>query len=98
MPTDSLESPEEPLLPAPLVVPRPAVQPDLLVQIEGLDRRLEGGSTYRIGRDPESDIVMTAPRVSWQHGILRVDEGAWVFEDLGSRNGTFLGAERLARI
>jgi ABC-type multidrug transport system ATPase subunit/pSer/pThr/pTyr-binding forkhead associated (FHA) protein len=78
--------------------PREAGQPDLLVQIEGVGRRLEGGSTYRIGRDPESDIVVTAQRVSSRHATLRLEGGVWVFEDLGSKNGTFRGAERLTRI
>ena len=59
---------------------------------------MKAGTTYRIGRDPKSDIVMTDSRVSWQHGELLFDGGAWIIKDLGSTNGTFLGLQRLDRI
>ena len=59
---------------------------------------MQAGTTYSIGRDPKSDIVMTDSRVSWRHGVLRVDGEQWVFEDIGSTNGTFLGSQRLGRI
>jgi ABC-type multidrug transport system ATPase subunit len=83
---------------APLETPDVAVLPDLLVRTQRIEFQLRGGTTYRIGRDPESDIVLTDQRVSWSHAVLRVDEDAWVFEDLGSRNGTFLGMRRVGRI
>ena len=59
---------------------------------------MKPGTTYRIGRDPKSDIVMTDSRVSWRHAVLRVDGDGWIIEDLGSTNGTFLGLQRLDRI
>ena len=59
--------------------------------------QFQPGTTYRIGRDPDSDIVMTDLRVSGRHGVLRTDGDMWVFEDLGSTNGTFLGPQRVDR-
>ena len=44
-----------------------------------------------LGRAPGNDIVVKAPSVSARHARVVVDEeGLWL-EDLGSRNGTFVG-------
>jgi ABC-type multidrug transport system ATPase subunit len=42
--------------------------------------------------------VLTDARVSWRHAILRAEGGEWVLEDLGSTNGTFVGAERTTHL
>jgi ABC-type multidrug transport system ATPase subunit len=59
---------------------------------------LQAGSSYRIGRDPQCDVVINDPRVSWQHAVLRADGGYWVLEDSGSTNGTFVGQQRVQRV
>ena len=76
----------------------PSAPPDLVVRTRRSDHQLTAGTTYHIGRDPKSDIVMTDSRVSWRHAVLRVDGEGWVIEDLASTNGTFLGLQRLDRI
>ena len=76
----------------------PSPLPDLVVRTRRSVHQFQGGTTYRIGRDPQSDIVMTDSRVSWRHGVLRVDGDAWILEDLGSTNGTFLGTQRVDRV
>ncbi len=72
--------------------------PALVVRTRREDHTLHGGTTYRIGRDPASDIAVADSRVSWRHGVLQVEGGRWVLEDVGSTNGTFVGLERVQRV
>jgi ABC transport system ATP-binding/permease protein len=59
---------------------------------------LQAGPSYRIGRDPESDIVVVDPRVSWLHAVLRREPDGWLLEDSGSTNGVFLGPQRVQQV
>jgi ABC transport system ATP-binding/permease protein len=72
--------------------------PPLLVRTVRTTHRLESGSEYRIGRDERADIAVNDPRVSWDHAVLYTVGNGWVLEDRGSRNGTFLGAEKISRL
>jgi pSer/pThr/pTyr-binding forkhead associated (FHA) protein len=72
--------------------------PPLVVWSEGTDRSLPPGPSYVVGRDPESDIVITDARVSWRHAVLRLEDGRWVLTDDGSTNGTYAGDQRVDRI
>ena len=71
--------------------------PALVVRTRTSEHTLRGGTIYRIGRDPKADIVVEDSRVSWQHGVLRLDGTTWVLEDAGSTNGTFVGPQRIDR-
>jgi ABC transport system ATP-binding/permease protein len=70
----------------------------LYVSTQGSDRMLQAGPSYRIGRDPESDIVVADPRVSWVHAVLRREPDGWLLEDSGSTNGIFVGPERVQQV
>src|ERR1039457_3126738 len=72
--------------------------PVLVVRAQGSDCTLLAGRSYRVGRDPNSDIVVDEPKVSWQHAILRLEGDQWLLEDAGSKNGTFVGPERVQRV
>ena len=76
----------------------PPDAPALVVKTQGSDQTLRAGSEYRVGRDPASDIVISDSRVSWRHAVLRADGQAWIVEDSGSTNGTFLGTRRIGRV
>jgi ABC-type multidrug transport system ATPase subunit len=76
----------------------PPAAPVLVVKTQGTDQTLRAGSHYQVGRDPRSDIVINDSRVSWRHAVLRVDRDAWIFEDSGSTNGTFLGTKRIGKV
>jgi DNA-binding winged helix-turn-helix (wHTH) protein len=48
-----------------------------------------------LGRDPGALVRITTPRVSRRHARIRVEGDRAVLEDLGSKNGTFLGDDRI---
>jgi ABC-type multidrug transport system ATPase subunit/ABC-type multidrug transport system permease subunit len=53
------------------------------------------GNSMEAGRDPNCDIPLDFPMVSWRHARLtRTPEGILV-EDLGSRNGTYVNGLRV---
>ena len=75
----------------------PTGQP-LRVQCQGTDRVLQAGARYRIGRDPQADIALADPRVSWQHAIVEERAGRWLLQDAGSTNGTFTNRQRIQQL
>jgi len=42
----------------------------------------------RIGRSPESDVVLDYPVISWEHARILLRDGEYILEDLNSTNGT----------
>jgi ABC-type multidrug transport system ATPase subunit len=70
----------------------------LLARSRRSDLRLQSGTEYRIGRDPSADICLADARVSWEHAILRTENGIWVLNDAGSTNGTFRESDRITRL
>jgi pSer/pThr/pTyr-binding forkhead associated (FHA) protein len=54
-------------------------------------------STVAIGRDPKCDIVLPYSTVSWHHASVSKHDDTIVVQDLGSRNGTFVGLDRVDR-
>ena len=53
----------------------------------------EGENT--IGRDPTDTVVLNAPEVSRRHARLTLAGSRITLEDLGSKNGTFIGNVRV---
>jgi ABC-type multidrug transport system ATPase subunit len=51
-----------------------------------------------IGRDPSADVVVDHPRVSRRHATLEFRDGAWVFRDAGSSNGSLHGGARIGEL
>lgn len=59
----------------------------------GLVFEISGATT--IGRARNSRIVLDDSSVSAHHALLRPVEGAWIIEDLESRNGTLVNGRRI---
>jgi DNA-binding NtrC family response regulator/pSer/pThr/pTyr-binding forkhead associated (FHA) protein len=57
---------------------------------------LDNDRSYRIGSNPDSDIVLRQNDVSRDHAILRVRDGAFNITDLNSKNGTYVNGQRTA--
>lgn len=60
-------------------------------------------SPYRdsltVGRAPESDLVSSDRYVSRRHGLLtRAPNGNWMFTDLGSSGGSYVGGIRITSV
>ncbi len=56
---------------------------------------LEMQTTLLIGRDPQANIHLPAPTVSWHHARLDRAGAGHVLTDLGSTNGTFVNGRRI---
>ncbi len=92
------------------VAPRPAARPAGKPAKRTAARRLvvtEGaltGTTITLGEAPvtlgradDSTLVLTDDYASSRHARLVPGEDAWLVEDLGSTNGTYLGANKVTR-
>ena len=54
-----------------------------------------GDKPVVVGRSPEADIVLADDKVSRFHCGVRIDHGIAMVKDLGSRNGTYVNAQRI---
>jgi hypothetical protein len=54
-----------------------------------------GTAPILIGRAPECTLVLEDDYASNRHAKLTFHQGAWLVEDLGSTNGTYLGRTRV---
>lgn len=78
------------------------VNPVLVPQLVG-SGRLAGqsfslqGEKRSVGRTVDNDIAVDETTVSARHGQLLLIDGSWWVEDLGSRNGTFVGGRKIEK-
>jgi len=81
----------------------PSPIPDASAELSGTLTRIDGPSAGRvasipshqltIGRSPQADLHLAEDGVSRKHARICWSNGAYVLEDLGSQNGTFLGGK-----
>jgi hypothetical protein len=53
------------------------------------------GERILVGRSPDCDIFLDDVTVSRKHAVLTHQSGAWLVEDQGSLNGTFVNRRRV---
>ena len=82
------------------VMPGPPPGVVLLVEVPGQPplRRPLRASGLSIGRGAENDLVLADGQVSRNHGRLSVRQGALVYDDLGSTNGSFVNDRRVRQV
>jgi pSer/pThr/pTyr-binding forkhead associated (FHA) protein len=57
---------------------------------------ITAGLEMRVGRDGAAcQILLTEPRVSGSHAVLKFEAGQLLVRDEGSNNGTYLNGQRL---
>ena len=79
-----------------------------LTYLEDVEKGLPSGSTNLghvswatlpspafIGRDPQAQISLASPAISWRHARLDQSGGGHQIQDLNSTNGTFVNGQRL---
>jgi hypothetical protein len=68
----------------------------LIVEFKGERREHRfGQGTIVIGRDPSCDIAFPDPKLSRRHLECRFEGGRIIVRDLNTKNGTFLGSQRI---
>lgn len=75
-------------------VARPDGGPCCWLEWGGREIPLQEGE-HILGRDPGALVRITTPRVSRRHARILVEGDRAVLEDLGSKNGTRLGGDRI---
>jgi pSer/pThr/pTyr-binding forkhead associated (FHA) protein len=66
-------------------------------KVDSMEERLceLTGSSFTVGRDPQADLCLPDPSVSWRHAVFEAAGEEWYVSDLGSLNGTSLNREQL---
>ncbi|MDX6520618.1 MAG: transport system ATP-binding/permease protein [Gaiellales bacterium] len=62
---------------------------ELIVTVEGREHRFSDQRLVRLGRDPDSDVVVDAASVSRHHATLERGAEGWLFRDAGSSFGSY---------
>jgi ABC transport system ATP-binding/permease protein len=70
---------------------------ELRVTVAGQPYSFGPGQTVRIGRSPESSVIVPDPIVSREHARVAWDGDGWVLDDLG-KGRTFVGGVAVASV
>jgi len=74
----------------------PPTDPSDLLAVEVAKREINAfGLGITVGRTRNNDVVINDERISRFHAFFQARDGAWVLSDAGSKNGTFVDANKL---
>ena len=77
-------------------VPRAPVHGEVAFSLKWAEgRAVLGDGQSVLGRDPDVEIFLNSPGVSRRHARITIAGNRAAIEDLGSKNGTFVGDERV---
>jgi pSer/pThr/pTyr-binding forkhead associated (FHA) protein len=65
--------------------------------LEGKVQALDPSGECMVGRSESAEIPLLDNRVSREHCRFRFEDGFFMVEDLGSRNGTWVNGKRVSR-
>jgi sigma-B regulation protein RsbU (phosphoserine phosphatase) len=70
----------------------------LLIEPNGARREIAADPLpFRIGRQPENELMLRDSRISRQQAQIVSSNGALILEDTGSRHGTFVNGQKVLR-
>src|SRR6185436_3579281 len=76
--------------------------PDVVIEVREPNQAARtvpaSGSSIRIGRAPECELVLRDARASRRHARLAARDGVLVLTDLGSTNGTRVNGHRISEV
>lgn len=70
---------------------------DIQSTSDDASRRVRRRGAVQIGRGPDNDVVIVDAKASWNHALVYLDRGELWVRDLGSKNGTRVDGEPIAR-
>lgn len=81
----------------PLMVQDWLTQLSLIRDVVAQTVRLPSNGSVLLGRDPDCDVPLDFPQVSWHHARIEASGGVWTLTDLQSANGTLINEQPVER-
>ena len=64
-------------------------------ELPAIPRSLRRDDALRVGRGDDNGLRLSHPSVSRHHAVLEPHGDGWRLRDLGSKNGSYVGGQRI---